>query len=647
MKLKFIREYASIFNINETDLPDFVLLTGLNGSGKSQLLEAIELGHISIDDFQANVQPPQIKRYDWTSLVPNEFEPDDLEQTVNERKGNEKRGLEAIKKNIDDLLLIAQECNLTGYNKQNIEQLVNITEEEITQNITNPNAAKEIFQKIRFSILNAQKRILCHPSHQYKVLNERLQSDPQIAFNEKLYLQVFPLNSASIDPFNQSLAALFSIYEKLKVENEFNEFLATQKGVRKKFLTNEQFISIYGEPPWIFINDLLKNAEIPCHIPAPNFYENKTYQPKLIHNDTKKALSFSRLSSGERILLSFAFSIYYTWDKRQIVQFPSLLLLDEVDAPLHPSMTRKLLDIIIVKLVKEKGIKVIMTTHSPSTVALAPDNAIFTITKGPHKTLKNTAKDLALSLLTTGVPSLSMLHQNRRQVFVESNYDAKIYEFLFEKLKTYLNGEISLGFISSGVGGNGSCDQVREVVNKLVKNGNPTVFGIIDWDLKNGGNDRVKVLGKNSRYSIENYIFDPILLAAFLIREKYMDKSIFGLQSHELFSHFPNYSSERLQNIANLIFSEISSLGFFNTENSEMAECEYVNGRTISMPTYFLHTQGHELESSIKETFPMLKRFQGEGDLKYEVLRKVIDDIPELIPKDILLLFKELQGKTE
>lgn len=60
---------------------------------------------------------------------------------------------------------------------------------------------------------------------------------------------------------------------------------------------------------------------------------------------------------------------------------------------------------------------------------------------------------------------------------------------------------------------------MQEVVDKLAGFGNRYIFGIIDWDSCNNENDYVKVLGKNKRYSIENYIFDPILIAAYLFRE--------------------------------------------------------------------------------------------------------------------------------
>ena len=40
MNLKFLEEHLSIKQFNDVELKDFTVLTGLNGSGKSHLLQA-------------------------------------------------------------------------------------------------------------------------------------------------------------------------------------------------------------------------------------------------------------------------------------------------------------------------------------------------------------------------------------------------------------------------------------------------------------------------------------------------------------------------------------------------------------------------------------------------------------------------------
>ena len=72
MKLALKSEYKSIKSLDSGDLPDFTVLTGLNGSGKSHLLEAISNGHITIDGEANDPGKPSLFRlFTFATLVPN------------------------------------------------------------------------------------------------------------------------------------------------------------------------------------------------------------------------------------------------------------------------------------------------------------------------------------------------------------------------------------------------------------------------------------------------------------------------------------------------------------------------------------------------------------------------------------------------
>jgi hypothetical protein len=187
---------------------------------------------------------------------------------------------------------------------------------------------------------------------------------------------------------------------------------------------------------------------------------------------------------------------------------------------------------------------------------------------------------------------------------------------------------------------------VKEVVNQLYRGGNRTVYGIIDWDLLNHGNERVKVLGKGNRYSIENYIFDPLLLTAFLLRDKCIDRSVVGLNDNETYIHLPTFDNARLQLVANFILDKVRAYVRPQTEENNQP-CEYISGQIINLPEWFLQIQGHHLEDTLKEIFRELKRFRQEGELKREILLKVVDDIPQLLSKDFISLFLTIQNLTQ
>jgi len=203
--------------------------------------------------------------------------------------------------------------------------------------------------------------------------------------------------------------------------------------------------------------------------------------------------------------------------------------------------------------------------------------------------------------------------------------------------------EVSLNFIASGVGGNGNCDQVKEVVNQLEKGGSRTVYGIIDWDLTNSGDERIKVLGKEKRYSIENYILDPVLIAALLLREKWIERNEIGLSQHETYINFATFDSTRLQSIADFVVNKVK-VHLSPVSEDDTLPCKYLGGQTINLPKWFLHKRGHDLETNLKKVFPQMNRFKNEPDLKLEIIAKVIDDVPSLIPYDFVHLFKEIQN---
>ena len=69
------------------------------------------------------------------------------------------------------------------------------------------------------------------------------------------------------------------------------------------FISEQEFIEKYGEPPWDFVNNILEKAELDFRIDNPDIKDiqnNKSYQPKLIQQTSNAKINFSDLSSGEK-----------------------------------------------------------------------------------------------------------------------------------------------------------------------------------------------------------------------------------------------------------------------------------------------------------------------------------------------------------
>ncbi len=125
---------------------------------------------------------------------------------------------------------------------------------------------------------------------------------------------------------------------------------------------------------------------------------NGEYVFKLKHKYKDIEISFEDLSSGEKILMALVASIYKSQSDGV---FPDILLLDEIDATLHPSMIKNLLKV-IENIFLAKGVKVIFTTHSPTTVALAPNDSIYVMKKDGLDRIQKTSKEKAIKILTEG-----------------------------------------------------------------------------------------------------------------------------------------------------------------------------------------------------------------------------------------------------
>jgi ABC-type branched-subunit amino acid transport system ATPase component len=670
MKITLVTPYKSILDFPVTKLPDFVIITGVNGAGKSHLLEAISNGCVQIDGVNLHDRARPIRLFNWANLVPNDTGAFASYQITQEKQGLWNEFLQHSQQFKNQIVETLRQLGHSNLLNIDFSKLVRFKEKDLIDKGLSFNESQQVLQVIQSTSFSLYPTLIANFgrgdfSRERLINTLQLTSENQlISLEEKDFYDNFPKNWLPVDMFQQSFGRLFLEYQSNFLNNKL-KYLASLDGDSVHFLNNEEFIEQYGKPPWDFVNDILTTANLDFRIDQPaKYYEDRPYEPILTDRVRGTQVRFADLSSGERILMSFALCLYYAQDRRQLVDYPKVLLFDEIDAPLHPSMTQSLLRTIKEVLIEQHKIKVIMTTHSPSTVALAPEACIYTMFKTGQRRLQKATKDKALALLTTGVPTLSIDYENRRQVFVESEHDVKYYEKIYAKLKDYLDeaknqksgidnnqhpriaviSEISLNFIASGASGHGkNCDQVKEVVNQLYKSGSKTVYGIIDWDLKNDGNERVKVIGKESRYSIDSYILDPLIIGAFLLQEKWISRSDIGLSKEETSVSIASFNNDRLQVVADFVVNKVRDVVLPTSEGDNIL-CQYIAGQSIKLPTWFLHVQGHDLEKKLKSIFPPLNKFQRESELKYEILHKIIDDIPVLISQDFVTLFQQIQS---
>ncbi|MCW1384903.1 AAA family ATPase [Novosphingobium sp. KCTC 2891] len=636
MRLQFNRTHLSVTSFPTIELPGFAVITGPNGAGKSHLLQAITNGSIQTDVAQANTPTQEIRMFDWNTLVPQDTGAFSSEHLRNEREQarNNFLGLRQHPEAMEPLRAIGRQWNLPSDYIDNPTKLLGLPSEVLATMVPAGMDVVVVEEQIAAAANASSNWILQHTDDNTKatlIAMSTAAKRPIIAMNDKhLDTSGIP-NWGRSDLFQQSFARLFVAYRDAKVANLLAELQASKGQTGVEFLSEEEFSKENGPPPWDFVNQTVKSAGLDFEINSPSLYDFSPYTPQLTKNSSGSVVNFSSLSSGEKILMSFAFCVYYANDRRQLAVYPKLILLDEIDAPLHPAMTKSLVDTITGTLVGEFGINVLATTHSPSTVAMSPEDSLFMMRPG-RPGLTQVKKAEALNILTVGVPTLAISFDGRRQVFVESPADAKTYDALYKLLKPRIVSERSLEFVSTGGQTNVGCDVVKRLVESLVGAGNQSVFGLIDHDGHHQGSARIAVLGDGKRNGLENFIFDPLLIAALICRDVKEHRSAIGMVDSLTYPSFllqgPSDMQEIVDRVTEAVFGDLSE---------QRIETEYFGSYSLSLDQRWLLEDDHSLEAKVIDAFPSIQALtkRQAGKLMQHIVGKVLSDRIELLPRAI------------
>ncbi len=654
--LSFYALYKSITSLPVTVLPSFVVLTGRNGSGKTHLLEAIRSGNVK-SNLVVNVNT-DVLMFDWNNIIPRDTGIFDPHQHQTQRSN----WFNAIRSSQDKILpKLQQQAISLGIPPENCSTLSKICKLDIGKLeglLPDNKTAIQVNQQLRNIMKQLGKQVCSETmanigdNHMKKLVNEVVNENPELFLetSESRYFGNKKLLWGEVDVFQQAFGKLFSTYRDLIHQNDRLEKYQPGDDSDLKHLNPEEFVNVYGEPPWDFVNNILATCNLDFRVDSPPLHETSSYEPRLKKISSDVDMRFRDLSSGEKVLMSFALCLYNANDFRQEKRFPKLLLLDEVDAPLHPSMVLSLLNTIQTVLIAKKKISVILTTHSPSTVALAPEDSLFEMNpSGPL--IEKCSKSKALTILTAGVPTLSVSFDGRRQVFVESKTDAKLYEKLYQTYKGELNSERSLTFIEvghkdkSGAEANSGCAQVNRIVNSMVEYGNKSVFGLVDWDGKVAGSERIKVLSAEIRDGIESLMLDPVLIAATSIKENLSFSRQKGLISEtDSYVSLSSWDASTWQKTVDLVQDMV--IGSVRP-GSEKLNITYLNGMQLSLRKEFLHMDDHDLENKVMDVFGFMRpKNKHAGGLLNHIHDSILSDYPNLLPKDLIDTFEGILNEN-
>lgn len=445
MKINFKSNFLSITSFPTIEVKDFTILTGKNGTGKTHLLNAIKNGNVEIEGidkaeivyynyntFNVQTAKPQLNQFQQTTSAWNS-EKKQILQKINDFiiKASKK---EAEKRTKPEQIII----NHITQNATRIEEILesakilgNLFKDKGTQDIlkemnNNPKLLPSKFFKLAKEYLelkgSPEELTPEKIGQKYKKIEEETMGTLKDE-NEELYnfigkvlknKNIFQINENDLESpnlFQEEIEEEEKEYQIEKAKNTQNKTNAIEYKEKVEYMGAKEFIEKHGNPPIEEINKVLN--EYDC-----NGYQLHTNPKRELIGIDKKSIripiqlshkkgyhtTFEQLSSGEKTLMALSLLIYKT-RKNKIM--PRVLLLDEVDSALHPSMIKRLLTVIRKLFIEEQGLKVIMVTHSPTTVALSPEDSLYAIENNGSLIIRNETKSNAINTLTEGIATIN------------------------------------------------------------------------------------------------------------------------------------------------------------------------------------------------------------------------------------------------
>ncbi|MBS1593985.1 MAG: ATP-binding protein [Bacteroidetes bacterium] len=447
MKLKFLKPYLSVKDFADIEVESFSLYTGLNGAGKTHLLQAIKAGNIQVSDFGANeivyfnyndfivnteakshssIQPQHLRTNIDASRLARLAEYRNHVMRLGDELGNDpidrtiiyflihasinESSFEEIFGSPKDYELLEKE-KIRNEGRVNTNMLNGSVSQAFTNFISNYHSRggyaydwdyESIKGKVKYWEEDLTQKVLDSGNEYFDFLKRTLPKSKSIiglSYNDFEHINLF----------ESDLSHEIKLYIIRESQNALQRFKSErQTGVH--FLSNEEFLLKWGKSPLILMNEVLEEYDCNGYYLhtewSPEYSDahmQKTIPIEIRHRREPYITNFSHLSSGEQTLLAIALMVYKA---RKGCVFPRMLLLDEIDAALHPSMIKRLLGVLQKVFYEDKGLKIMMVTHSPTTVALFPSEIVYVVDKNSEPFIQKKQKAEAIEFLSEGFATL-------------------------------------------------------------------------------------------------------------------------------------------------------------------------------------------------------------------------------------------------
>ena len=433
MHIELKRPYLSIKKMNGFDLPDFAVLIGRNGVGKTQLLDAImkgsasvpELPILEIEKYDINTfQPRDSSRYSWGNSVfaertaelyfsrksgPSLAEIAEMifADTVTKfqlgEQSDKRRQFEEVLRNT-----ISQIPDFEYFTKINASEALSAYSQAIQSKVVGPLRPKGNQSR---SSRSDEKGTCGNDSASLLSLAMKLTGKLPHELLRDDILRAAHYEGVTIA---NSLSQAFTRYKVEQYSWAYTEGAEGQGSIKDLLSKYRQ----ENPPPWILLRENLDRMREASDDPALfNFEFSDPETDEIIFTDhqqysfaatftnraTCESYSVASLSSGEKILMSLCLSAFnQTMGRRR----PRLVLLDELDAVLHPSMVSALIVGLKDQFVNN-GTWIVMATHSVTTVSMLEEGEIFRVARNGGKVdVRPVLKSEAVSELSEGLATI-------------------------------------------------------------------------------------------------------------------------------------------------------------------------------------------------------------------------------------------------
>lgn len=605
-KLEANASYKNIKNgFKWENIPKFAVITGENGSGKTALLEQMNLIYSS-DNQNSN----QNKIYIFLNRISSKIKYFNNIGLTNKSYSKNESSIIMLKNMYNITADFRQESNIFRIAKNyfNKYQNKNINLKDfINRNYSNFNEnERNILESWRKTITSNFEKY-SHFFKKHGLTEEKLLLEMnQDEFYQWLDSLLDSLNDINLESnptiFDEQLLVDTFISYFIKFENYKRELekLYQDKSVKEIYkMTEEKF----GKNPLDRINKILKKYYSKYEL---DITKDKFNDIKLIcrNKESKDLVFLSDLSLGEQIIISLIM-----WQYEDTILDSIVLLLDEPDAHLNPKMAKMLIDILKNVVVKEFDCQVIMTTHSLSSVAYCEDNDLFFMEDGNIRTID---KKEAIEKLSDGIMTFDNA-MNKIEQIQNSNKQILMVEGIFDKLHIenfYKLSKIEMPFEIIECGGADNMSHFAIAFTQL-KIPKEKILFLCDYDdkgcnaygnVKNKYNaiytlDIENIDKQDDRIRLKNYPFEMLY-------------PLDILQENDLLERIS--LKEYLRDIPN--------------EQQEQKGKEFSDNKFIT---------AHRLKENNKETFAkkIIQNLDIEKD--FDEIKKLIDRIEKLLMKNI------------